>query len=389
MTLGSRTRRAAPGFAFLTIAGLAGCHAMPVASMTPSPNRPQSVLASASRAALLPATVAMDPPSEMSSIEPVPSRLSSLTLADAPPDIAPTPLLDAALEKAKGLDEIILGEMSKSPTPPSPSTSPTLPPIQTPPPTGPVAVTVAPPPPSTPALIEPAPETKAKEPDPPRPEELWRDGVRRLGNLARAKLEQPGGSVSPWGLRTRVLAWLAEPDIDPDLGQHEADGVRAVLRALDDSPAESPRRGAEVRSAVTVLEDKAPLEIADLRLCSKVERFGDFEPFDPPVRKAGQPVILYCEVDGLRFEQTSAGYRTRTSAHVEILPEGSNAPVMSRTFSPSDEICRRRRRDYFIAYRLVLPKPLAPGDYRIRLTTRDLTSDRSTSREVSFAIAKD
>jgi hypothetical protein len=238
---------------------------------------------------------------------------------------------------------------------------------------------------------DPEPKPKDPEPEPARPEDLWRDGVRKLGSLARARLEQSGGtnSAAPWSLRTRILAWLAEPDIDPDLGQRDADGVRAVLRALDEPATDTPRRGDEIRSAVLVLEDKAPLEIVDLRLCSKVDGFGDFEPIEPPVRKAGQPVILYCEVDGLRFEQTSAGFRTRVAAQFEILPEGGGPPILTRSLSTAEETCRRRRRDYCIVYRLVLPKPLEPGDYRIRLTERDLNSDRSASREVSFAIARD
>jgi hypothetical protein len=186
-----------------------------------------------------------------------------------------------------------------------------------------------------------------------------------------------------------VLAWLAEPDLDPGLDHRETDDVRAVLRALDDSPGEPLRRGDEVRSAVLVLEEKAPLEITDLRLCCKVDGFGDFEAFEPPVRKAGQPVILYCELDGLRFEQTSAGFRTRIAAQLEILPEAGGPPIHSQTLGPAEETCRRRRRDYYVAYKLCLPRPLGPGEYRLRLTTRDVTSDRSATREVSFAIAKD
>ena len=397
MSLGSRTPRTASGFAVLTLAALAGCHAMPVARVAPSPNRPQSTLATASRAALLSATVAMDPPSEMSSIEPVTSPASSLTLAatpDEPSTVAskpqPTPLLDAALERAKGLDDVGVAGRTKPSPPSEPSPDSTPPPEAGPPKPEPIAIAAA----TIPAAPAPTPdpvESKPKEPEPARPEDLWRDGVRRLGSLARAKLEQSGGSPapSPWGLRARVLAWLAEPDLDPDLGHREADGVRAVLRALDEAPGEPPRRGDEVRSAVLVLEDKAPLEIVDLRLCSKVEKFGDFEPFEPPVRKAGQPVILYCEVDGLRFEQTSAGFRTRIAAQFEILPEGGGAPILARSLGTAEETCRRRRRDYYVAYRLVLPRPLPPGDYRFRLTVKDLTADRSASREVSFAIARD
>ncbi len=401
MTLGTRSRRIAAGFSVWTLAALAGCHAMPVTRLSPSPNRPQSTLASASRAALLPATVAMDPPSEMSSIEPVATNPSSLTPAE-PAQPAPTPLLDAALLRAKGIDEAAAGNNPENPDriPPSPApeSSASTTPIPEPSPNliGAVEFPVMATNPPQAQAPSPAPTTTqepAKEPEPARPEDLWRDGVRRLVGLARARLDQSptsgASSPSPWSLRARVLAWLAEPDIDPELGHREADGVRAVLRALDDSPGESPRRGDEVRSAVLVLEEKAPLEITDLRLCCKVDGFGDFEAFEPPVRKAGQSVILYCELDGLRFEQTSAGFRTRIAAQFEILPEGGGPPIITRPLSTAEETCRRRRRDYYVVYKLVLPKPLEPGDYRIRLTTRDLTSDRSATREVAFGIARD
>ena len=395
MTLGSRSLRAGSGFAVLTIAALAGCHAMPVARVAPSPNRPQSTLASASRAALLSATVAMDPPAEMSSIEPVrtsPSSLSMTSIPDESNEPEPTPLLDAALQRAKGLDEIIAPEMARPASPPTatpPAPSPIEPPSAIPTEPAPVATMAVAPTPPAPGTDHAEP--KPKEPEPANPEDLWREGVRRLGSLARAKLDQSGGpnSSTSWGLRARVLAWMAEPDLDPDLGQREADGVRAVLRALDDAPGESPRRGQDVRSAVVVLAEKAPLEIVDLRLCSKVDGFGDFEPFEPPVRKAGQPVILYCEVDGLRFEPTSAGFRSRIAAQFEILPEGGGPPILTRSLSTAEETCRRRRRDYYVAYKLVLPRPLAPGDYRIRLTAKDLTSDHSATREAAFAIARD
>jgi hypothetical protein len=392
MSLGSRSRRISSGFAVWALAALAGCRAMPLDRLAPSPNRPQSTVTSATRSALMGATVAMEPPSEMSSIQPVAIKASSLTPAEEPGKPAPTPLLDAALIRAQGLDEA--NSSKESPDRPTPIPSP-----EPPTPTTPTApnligsvefpvMTITSPPAPAPATETATPE-QAKEPEPSRPEDLWREGVRRLVGLARARLEQAPAGTSPWALRARVLGWLAEPDLDPELGHREADGVRAVLRALDDSPAESPRRGDEVRSAVLVLEEKAPLEITDLRLCCKVDGFGDFEAFEPPVRKAGQPVILYCELDGLRFEQTSAGFRTRVASQFEILPEGGGPAIVTRQLPASEETCRRRRRDYYIAIKLLLPSPLAPGDYRIRLTTRDLTSDRTATREVTFAIVKD
>jgi hypothetical protein len=393
MSFGSQSRRVASVFVALGLVALAGCHAMPVTRLAPTPNRPQSTLGSAGRAALLSATVAMDPPSEMSSIEPASIKPASITPAESPapePDRpAATPLLDAALIRAQGQDEPAPAKTDEGPKlpPPVPEPSAASTPTSASTPI-PVAASGAFASAEFPAAPVPAPE-----PEPARPEDAWRDGVRKLVGLARARLEATpaNGPVAgpPWGLRARVLAWLAEPDLDPELGQRESDGVRAVLRAIDDSPGDSPRRGDEVRSAVLVLEDKAPFEITDLRFCSRVDGFGDFEAFEPPVRKAGQPVILYCEIDGLRFEQTSGGFRTRVAAQLEILAQGGGQPIHTRPLEVAEETCRRRRRDYYVAYKLVLPRPLEPGDYRIRLTARDLATDRTASREVAFGIAKD
>lgn len=381
MTSGSRTRRAAGGVAALTIAALAGCHGgVQVARIATAPNRPQSVLATAGRAALLPATVALDTPSEMSSIEPSASAIGStepapaLARHSAESAPAPTPLLDAALVRSKVISDIVVNEMA------GPADLPT--------------VARQPATEARPAAVEPPepPRVSARDPVPPdplRPEEIWRDEIRQLVTLARSRREQPGGDAGTWNLRARVLDWLAEPEIDPDLGQREPDGVRAVLRALGDPATPSRTRGDELRTAVEVLEDKAPLELTELRLCSRVETFGDYEPYDPPVRKAGQSVVVYSEVDGLRHESTSAGFRTRLSGQVEIVSEDGGALVLALPYGPAEEVCRRRRRDYFVPYRLVLPRTIPPGNYRLRLILKDLLADRTASREVAFAIIRD
>jgi hypothetical protein len=389
MTRGSRSSGGSTRFAILAIVAISGCHAMPLDRVEGGPNRSQS-LAKASRATLLPATVAMEPPAEMSSIEPVLTAQANLTPVDPS---APTPLLDAALQKVKNLDQPPV----PAPDPISPSPSPTSGPEPAPPSamfTAPLPIEL---PNVVPAKAEPVAlavnpttaEPPRKEPEPARPEDLWRDGVRKLNSLARVKVEQSGGSASPWGLRSRILAWLAEPDINPEIDPHETEGVRTVLRALDDPPSDASRKGDVVRSAVLVLEDKAPLELADLKLCYRVDGFGDYKPFEPPVRKAGQEVIIYCEIDGLRFEQTSNGFRTRLAGQLEFFSESGGPPVLVKSLGTAEEICRKRRRDYYVVYKIVLPKPLSPGEYRMKLTEKDLNSDHSATRELTFFVAND
>ena len=75
-------------------------------------------------------------------------------------------------------------------------------------------------------------------------------------------------------------------------------------------------RAAEIRSAVTALEDRVPLGISGLRLCRKVLGFGAFEPLEGPELKPGQNILIYCEPTGLRFEtRETHGWSPAVVAH--------------------------------------------------------------------------
>jgi hypothetical protein len=398
MKPGSRTWRAAPGLAALTVAALAGCHSVPVARLAPTPNRPQSTIGEVGRAAFLPATVALDNPSEMAAMEPVRAvrdtepaprasasprpivvRAEMPAPGPAPSAIPPaeTPLLDAALEKAKGFEESIVEEMTvPDPAPLAPAR---------PEPLAPALVLPAPEPAKPEVQAEPRPEP----PEPPRPEEAWREGIRRLSGLAQAQAAHPDNASLPWGLRARVLAWLAEPDIDPDLDRPESQDVRAVLRGMADAPAGSPPRVDDIRAAIRVLEGRAPLEVADLQLCLKVNGFGDFQAIEPPVRHTGQQVVIYARMDGVRHEATGNGFRSRLAGQVEVIPEGGGAPAWSEALGTGEDTCRYRRNDYFINYIFTIPRTLAPGRYTLRLTEKDLIADRTATREVPLSVVRD
>ncbi|WP_435017068.1 hypothetical protein TA3x_004658 [Tundrisphaera sp. TA3] len=397
MTPGSQTWRAALGLLALTVVAQAGCHSVPMAKIAPTPNRPQSTIAEVGRAALLPATVALETPAEMSAMEPVrdgqvtepssriaadPKPLIPRPASEESPPVVPaeTPLLDAALQRAKGLEQAIVEEM----TPPAEPLAPATPePMPMPPPAAP-----------EPDRLEKAMEASKPEtvPAPPAslpPEDAWRDGIDRLSGLARDQAGRPGEAGAPWEFRTRVLAWLAEPHIDPDRDQPEARGLRSVLLALSGSPTGTPSRPEDVRSAIQVLEERVPMEITDLQLCLKVNGFGDYEVIDPPVRRAGQQVVIYSQIDGIRYESIPSGFRYRVAGQLEILPEGGGSPVWSIPLGIGDDPCRVRRRDFFIPYIFTVPKTIAPGRYMLRLTVRDLTSDRSATRDVPVVIARD
>lgn len=413
-----RARVAQAGAGVGLALGLAGCHGFGRGAATP--NRPLAATLGTARAALAPATLAISIPPEMAFIDPDHSEVGTTTpvsrldpavrpaeaTAPAPPTrpepnrVEPTPLLDAALLKAR--------QQGSLPDEPGPALAPA--PVEVAQPAAPIVPAGLAPapapeaaalpvvlPPSEIPTPTPAPEAKPAEPTaeakPANPEDAWRDGIRRLVGLARARQDQgAAGPGDPWGLRARVLAWLAEPDIDPDLGPRDTDGVRSVLRALaataagPSSPAQL--RGDEVRAAVRTLEAQAPLELVDLRLCQEVNGFGDYAPVDASRLRAGQQVVVYVEVDGVRHELTPRGYHSHLAGRREIAPE-RGGPAIALPLDPAEETSERRRRDYYVNYLLNLPRDLAPGAYTLRVTLKDMTTEQGASRAIPFRIVAD
>jgi len=453
MPLGRHARRLSPPIApvFLMTAALglglgvlsAGCHALPIASATrvvpeaaevPSrdgpdarPDRPARLAARSvehgPRTGRLGDAVGLT--GDASPLPPTlvrPGGTAGPRPASEPVATAsqPTPLIDDAIARAEERNRVLIDEVAREdegkprpsgimlPPEPAPRPSPArpAPPVDLAPPgeVGPLpgkladpepiqASTVAPTPTD---VVPPAAGQGAAGPGPTRPEDVWREGIQRLRAVARDRQKESGRDPRPdapnWGVRERLLGWLAEPDIDPDArSAGEVAQGRAVLKGLAAllDPGGSPSaRGAEIRDAVAALEAESPLEITDLRLCKMVHGFGVVETLEPAARKAGQAVVYYCEVDGLAYEPAGPAFRSRLSMQVDLVLEGSDAPAWSKPPETIEDPCKRRRRDYYANGRFTIPESLAAGNYRVRVKIRDLVADHVATRETTLTISR-
>jgi hypothetical protein len=369
MSLGSRGRRAARGFAVIVIAGLvsAGCQS-PLAGGPLAPAAGPAATRSVSPARalpLLPPAPRLLPPDPRDDIPPMP----------AAPD--PSPPLDAAVTRVAASRPVAPDPPpAPEPMPPGPppatelkvEVEPTV--IASIPAADPAPDEVKVPPESTPAAPgDPSPE-------PPSPAEDWATGLDRLRRLAGEQANQGGEGARPWNLRARLLGWLADPEgPQPPL--------QAALSALAEADDASPEG---LRAAAMALEAGMPLEITELAFCRRVLGFGEYEPAEPDAFRAGQPVVVYCELIGLRPQPDGDRFRSRLASTVEVTPEGADRPTWSQPLGNADDSCRRRRRDYYVSYRILLPPTLSPGPYHLRLTQTDLLAGRSTSRSLPFTI---
>ena len=144
-------------------------------------------------------------------------------------------------------------------------------------------------------------------------------------------------------------------------------------------------RSAEIRSAVLPSRIGSPLaspSCGSAARCSGSERSSCSR-----VRaQAGPPVILYCELTGLRYQTAEQAFVSRLSSRVELVRPRDARQSLGPIAGEAEDHCRSRRRDYYVNYRITLPSTLAPGDYRLRLIQTDLVAGQSASAELPVTI---
>ena len=348
-----------------------GCHRLPVAHVAALPALPPTrpdTPAVAPAPALRP-----EPGMYGTSPPPPPSSLSPRPVIEVARTPSATPLLDRALARAEALthsddDPACDFECDVPDPPPGPAAA-------EPKAKGSALANLA---------VKGLPDAPAahKPIDPDRsakivtPRDVWREDLERLRAMAR---DRAIASPEVGALQARLLDWIAEPEAEKSPLWRTV--IRALVAATGPEPSEEGARGSEIRAAVEALEDRASLEITELQLCRKVRGFGDFEPLDANTCKPGQSMIVYCEMSGLRYERSDEAFQSRLSSRVEIVPAQGGRPVWEHAGSAT-EICRRRRRDYYVNCVITLPDHLAPGTYELRVTQKDEVAGRATSSAI-------
>ncbi len=134
-------------------------------------------------------------------------------------------------------------------------------------------------------------------------------------------------------------------------------------------------------------EENSHLNVANLQLCRRVNGFGSFEPLGGTTVRPGQRVLLYCEMTGLRYEATDAGFTSRVASRVELRAANSKKVLWEQELGIARDVCSRVRHDYYVSYRFTFPRSLPAGPHRLRVVQTDLAANRSTSSEVLLTIA--
>ena len=144
---------------------------------------------------------------------------------------------------------------------------------------------------------------------------------------------------------------------------------------------------ASQRKALTHLAAASDLEVQNAAFCTAVESFGDVTKFPENKFTADQEVLLYCEVDNFVSLPipNGSGFETHLQGSYQIVD--SNGVRIDDQPLPADQhVCHNQRRDYFIVYRIWVPKSVQPGRYKLKLTVEDLNGHKFGHSTLDFSV---
>jgi len=167
----------------------------------------------------------------------------------------------------------------------------------------------------------------------------------------------------------------------------EMEGLTAWLDAEQSADPSRPAADAKpaLAEAISKLAESAPLLVRNLAFCTEVQSYGCNKRFEKYAFQPNQEVLLYAELENFLSTSTPKGYHTSLQSRYRI-SDAQGKCVAEHTFAATEEYCQNPRRDYFIGYRLHLPKQIAPGRYTMQLSINDLQSKKSGQASLEFDV---
>lgn len=171
------------------------------------------------------------------------------------------------------------------------------------------------------------------------------------------------------------------------LDPHLQESLRATLAKLGQMQQQLGTEMVQADPAEKVQEASDSLRVLNLAFCTEVESFGVIKRFPEYRFRAGEQVLLYCELEDFVSRSTDDGFETLLGGKYEILNEAGQ--VVQELPLPRDvDHCRNLRRDFYIAYRLDLPQEIDSGFYQLRLTIDDVHGQQFGQATIDFVLIR-
>ena len=152
-----------------------------------------------------------------------------------------------------------------------------------------------------------------------------------------------------------------------------------------------------LRKANSELAAVSTLDLRNAAFCKNVFGYADVEKFRPYRFEPDQEVLLYVEIENFAFERISAPsergagegerFETEFRGTYHIL-DGERRRVAQQELPRAKQVSRNLLRDYFVAYRIYMPRNIAPGRYTLELTLEDVKGEKFGQTFLDFEIAR-
>jgi len=164
--------------------------------------------------------------------------------------------------------------------------------------------------------------------------------------------------------------------------------VQAVREVVADPIARGETALARAEALRQALADRSDPVVTTVALCQRVVTFGVYDEMQADALISGRDIqaIVYSEIENLHGEPTSTGqFETRLTTRLELF-DASGASVWLKEEPEIVDLCRRRRRDFFIAQRVTFPPTLPAGEYTLKVGIEDLHAGRAAERTYPLTI---
>lgn len=141
------------------------------------------------------------------------------------------------------------------------------------------------------------------------------------------------------------------------------------------------------RKASEYLEQVSNLEVINVSFCTEVDSFGVITKFSEYNFRPDQEVLLYCELENFVSQKISSGYETQLQGSYEII-NSDGRRIADQLLPVDSDVCGKKRRDFYIAYRLHMPDDIEPGRYSLQLTIEDMKGHKFGQSKIDFQIIR-
>lgn len=215
------------------------------------------------------------------------------------------------------------------------------------------------------------------------------DPLRQYAALAALELLEPGVVPDPTSIPT-----LTPREVD--LLSAWRDLFRNVDEELSSASGDISALASSVNRLATRMAEWETLKIADARLCSRVEGFGQYTALPGPKMLAGRrnPAIVYVQLDHFTHRAATgdngeAGYIVELAQELSLYHDADGLLAWRQPEQLVRDFSRERRRDFFVVQRIDLPETLSVGAYRLKITMRDKATGAIAERILPIELVAD